>query len=110
MNLNNLLHREILPVLNRCAECFKSRDKHLKADHKFSRDESLPCWHGWHAALRGLGSNLYAVGVPDNVIQDILRHANVSMTNTYYIKTASDQLANAMEKLEKALPDSLSVN
>jgi integrase len=110
MNLNNLLHREILPTLNRCADCFKSREKHLKADHKFSRDESIPRWQGWHAARRGLGSNLYALGVPDKVIQDILRHANVSTTNTYYIKTASEQVTNAMEKLEKALPDSLSVN
>ena len=110
MNLNNLLHREILPALDRCGQCFKSRQSHIKADHKFSRDESIPRWHGWHAARRGLGSNLYSLGVPEKVIQDILRHANVSTTNTYYIKTASEQVTNAMEKLEKALPYSLSVN
>ncbi len=110
MNLNNLLHREILPALDRCEQCKKSIGKHNKADHDFIRDESIPRWHGWHAARRGLGSNLYALGVPDKVIQDILRHANVSTTNTYYIKTASEQVTNAMEKLEKALPDPLSVN
>ena len=32
--------------------------------HDFKRDSSLPEWHGWHAARRGLGSNLYRLGVP----------------------------------------------
>ena len=46
-------------------------------------------WGGWHAARRGLGSNLYRLGcVSEKVIQRILRHANVSTTATYYIKTA----------------------
>jgi len=42
MNLNNLLHREILPALNRCKHCLKAREKHAKADHGFVRDESIP--------------------------------------------------------------------
>ena len=46
----------------------------------------------------------------EKVIQEILRHANVSTTNTYYIKTVPKQVADAMAKLEEALPDSLSVN
>jgi integrase len=96
--------------LNRCKHCLKTREKHAKAEHGFVPDESIPRWHGWHAARRGLGSNLYALGVADKVIQDVLRHANVRTTNTYYIKTAAQQVTNAMEKLEKSLPDSLSVN
>jgi hypothetical protein len=44
------------------------------------------------------------------VIQEILRHANVSTTNTHYIKTVPKQVADAMAKLEEALPDSLPVN
>jgi len=32
------------------------------------------------------------------VIQDILRHANVSTTNTYYIKTAPAQVTDARWK------------
>lgn len=40
------------------------------------------------------------LGVPDMVIQRILRHANVSTTATYYIKTAADDVRNAMAKLE----------
>jgi len=50
--------------------------------HDFKRDSSLPEWHGWHAGRRGLGSNLYRLGVPELVIQRILRHANVSTTAT----------------------------
>ena len=63
-----------------------------------------PEWHGWHAARRGLGSNLYRLGVPDKVIQAILRHANVSTTSTYYIKTAADDVRRAMFKLENNIP------
>jgi hypothetical protein len=38
--------------------------------------------------------------VPEIVIQRILRHANVSTTATYYIKTAAGDVLAAMEKLE----------
>ncbi len=70
-------------------------------DHEFERDKMLPEWHGWHAARRGLGTNLYRLGVPEKTIQAILRHANVSTTNTYYIKSAADDTRVAMAKLEK---------
>jgi hypothetical protein len=57
--------------------------------------------HGWHAARRALlGTNLYRLGVPEKTIQAILRHANVSTTNTYYIKSAADDPRAAMAKLE----------
>jgi len=59
----------------------------------------------WHAARRGLGSNLYRLGVPDMVIQRILRHANVSTTATYYIKTAAADVRSAMTKLENSIPE-----
>lgn len=46
-------------------------------------------------------------------MQDILRHANVSTTNTSYIttntsyiKTVPQQVTDAMAKLEQAPPDS----
>jgi hypothetical protein len=38
------------------------------------------------------------------VIQRILRHANVSTTATYHIKTAADDVKHAMEKLENNIP------
>jgi integrase len=104
LNMNNLLKRAILPSLNRCAVCLKSERDHAKASHAYKRDARLPGWHGWHAARRGLGSNLYRLGVPDMVIQRILRHGNVSTTATYYIKTAADDVRSAMAKLESNIP------
>lgn len=109
-DLNNVLNREILPALKRCEKCRKNESEHDEADHVFKLDDSLPKWHGWHAARRGLGSNLYALGVPEKVIQSILRHANVSTTVTYYVKTSDQQNVQAMGRLEDALPESLSVN
>jgi len=110
MDLGNLLNRAILPALNRCAVCGKTKEecrkplgpgKYIAPDHAFERDKILPEWHGWHAARRGLGTNLYRLGVPEKTIQAILRHANVSTTNTYYIKSAADDTRAAMAKLER---------
>jgi integrase len=100
MNMNNVLQRLILPALNRCEVCRKAEADHAKAGHDYKRDASIPEWYGWHAARRGLGSNLYRLGVSDMVIQRILRHANVSTTATYYIKTAAGDVRDAMAKLE----------
>jgi integrase len=110
MDLGNLLNRAILPALNRCAVCGNPKEecqkplgkgKDIAPDHRFERDRILPEWHGWHAARRGLGTNLYRLGVPEKTIQAILRHANVSTTNTYYIKSAADDTRAAMAKLER---------
>jgi integrase-like protein len=107
-DLGNVLNRAILPALNRCAICGRQKDEcgkpkkglHSTPDHSFQRDTSRPEWHGWHAGRRGLGTNLYRLGVPEETIQAILRHANVSTTNTYYIKSAADDTRVAMAKLE----------
>jgi len=105
LNMNNLRMRVILPSLNRCVVCQKSVDDHTKANHNYERDMRIPEWHGWHAGRRGLGSSLYRLGVPEKVIQAILRHANVSTTATYYIKTAADDVRSAMAKLESSIPN-----
>lgn len=102
--LNSVVNRVILPALNRCEVCGWAESDHRKAYHAYKRDSRIPEWHGWHAARRGLGSNLYRLGVPDMVIQRILRHANVSTTATYYIKTAADDVKHAMEMLENHIP------
>jgi integrase len=60
-------------------------------------------WKGWHGFRRGLGTNLYRLGVPPKVIQEILRHANVSTTETHYIVVDRSETKNAMKKLEKAV-------
>ena len=101
--LGSLVNRAILPALNRCERCGKAESDHEKADHRYRRDERIPEWHGWHAARRGLGSNLYRLGVHELVIQRILRHANVSTTASYYIKSAADDVRNAMTKLENQI-------
>lgn len=66
--MNNVLGRQILPALKRCEVCGKAEGEHKEADHDFELDEQFPNWHVWHAARRGLGSNLYALGVPEKVI------------------------------------------
>jgi integrase len=60
-------------------------------------------WHGWHAFRRGLATNLHRLGVPDKVIQRILRHANVAVTQGCYIKTADADAAAAMQQFERSL-------
>jgi integrase len=104
--LTSVVNRVILPALNRCDRCGKAELNHRRTDHEYKRDGRIPEWHGWHAARRGLGSNLYRLGVPDMVIQRILRHANVSTTASYYIKTAADDVRSAMAKLEREIADS----
>jgi integrase len=101
-SMHNLERRAILPALNRCKQCMKAEDDHEKADHCYMRDMRLPEWHGWHACRRGLGSKLYRLGVPDVVIQRILRHANVATTTAYYIKTMGNDVRDAMAKLAQA--------
>lgn len=103
LSLGSMVNRVILPSLNRCETCGKKESDHQKAAHVYKRDACIPEWQGWHAARRGLGSNLYRLGVPDMVIQRILRHANVSTTATYYIKTAAGDVRNAMAMLEDHL-------
>jgi site-specific recombinase XerD len=43
-------------------------------------------WVGWHGFRRGLASNLNRLGVDDSVIQAILRHSTVSITQACYSK------------------------
>ncbi|HMK23583.1 MAG TPA: tyrosine-type recombinase/integrase [Terriglobales bacterium] len=104
LNMNNLRNRVILPALNRCVHCGRNEGvDHVKQDHdhKYERDPSRPEWHGFHAARRGLASNLYRLGVPDKTIQAILRHENVSTTLACYVKTASPDVMDGMQKLEE---------
>ncbi len=58
-------------------------------------------WYGWHAFRRGLATNLHRLRVSDKVIQQILRHANVTTTINIYVKMVSQDAEDAMKKLEK---------
>jgi integrase len=103
LSLHNILNDYIVPVVNRCQECGKGKTKHDGAGHKFTRDASLPEWHGWHAFRRGLATNLHDLGVDDKTIQRILRHSDVSITQKAYIKTIPRQVTDAMAQLEEAI-------
>jgi hypothetical protein len=56
--------------------------------------------YGWHAFRRGLATNLNRLGIPDKVIQQILRHANVTTTMNIYVKMGSEDATVAMKTLE----------
>ncbi len=60
-------------------------------------------WHGWHAFRRGLATNLRAMGIPDDVIQRILRHADISTSQKHYAKTLPPSVRKAMKKLDSKL-------
>ena len=54
------------------------------------------------AFRRGLATNLHRFGVADKVIQAVLRHSNVAVTQACYIKTAGADAIEAMRSLEDA--------
>jgi integrase len=60
-------------------------------------------WFGWHAFRRGLGTRLNEARVDDKDIQSILRHADVSTTQAYYILPNHDRAQAGMKKLGKTL-------
>lgn len=65
----------------------------------------MPEWHGWHAFRRGLATNLHDFEVNDITIQRILRNGDVSVTQSYYIKTLPLQAVEAMSKLDLMFTD-----
>jgi integrase len=74
----------------------------LRRDIKPALTKAGLQWRGWHGFRRGLASNLYRLGVPDMVIQRILRHANVATTQAHYVKTSDPDARAAMKKMERA--------
>jgi integrase len=60
-------------------------------------------WFGWHAFRRGLGTRLNDLGVDGKTIQMILRHADISTTQAYYILPDKTRAKVGMAKLSKVL-------
>jgi integrase len=81
LRMDNLAMREIIPNL---------RAKQL-------------AWHGWHSFRRGLATNLRELGVPDDVIQRVLRHADIGTTQQHYAKTLPPTVRKAMAKYDSSL-------
>jgi len=109
-SMHNLQSRFMLPALNRCIHCGLSEGiPHLKAKDcpGYERDQSIPEWKGFHAARRGLGSNLYRLGVHDKVIQKILRHSNLSTTMGFYVKSTASDVTEAMQQFEQNIAEKL---
>jgi integrase len=68
------------------------------------KQAGLP-WYGLHAFRRGLATNLHELGVADIVIQTILRHSDVGVTQKAYIKSdaADSRSMAAMNLLESVV-------
>jgi integrase len=96
MSLANLAKRVIVPAIEKCKVCRKSKDEHKPEGHLFELDKTV-CWHGWHAFRRGLATNLHTIGVPDKEISGILRHSNVAITQNIYEKHVAKSQANALD-------------
>jgi integrase len=56
-------------------------------------------WFGWHAFRRGLGTRLNEMGMDDKEIQAILRHADISTTQAYYILPNLERAKAGLKKL-----------
>lgn len=109
MNLDNLAKRVIIPAIEKCIVCRKSKSDHKPEGHMFQLDKSL-CWHGWHAFRRGLATNLHALRVDDKTIQAILRHSNIGLTMNVYVKSVAESGVNAMDLLGAELRKNLTCN
>jgi integrase len=108
VNLNNLTKRVVLPALNRCRRCGGISGKsHLRQTHAYERDTRIPAWHGWHAARRGVATNLNHLGITDKVIQWILRHSNVNVTLQHYVKAMDEDVVSAMAKFEQNIAEKI---
>jgi integrase len=97
MNLDNLARRVIQPAIEKCGLCKLPKDEHKTDGHLFEQNKALPKWHGWHAFRRGLATNLHALGTADKEIQAILRHSNISVTQSCYIKALTESQVSAMK-------------
>jgi integrase len=62
-------------------------------------------WLGWQAFRRGLATNLHTMGVDDLIIQKILRHSNVAVTQSCYIKTQAETVTMAMDQFGRLCSD-----
>lgn len=91
-------------------------DKPLDFDNLVNRvikptlEKANIAWHGWHAFRRGLGTNLYTLGATDKTVQAALRHANISTTMAYYVKPLPEDSLRAMQALEQAISQELTVH
>ncbi len=109
MNLANLAKRVITPRIEKCVKCRKPKSEHKTDGHLFEMDKTLR-WHGWHAFRRGLATTLHQLGTPDKEIQGILRHSNVAITQSSYIKCLAESQVDALDLVAAAMGSDESCN
>jgi integrase len=56
---------------------------------------------GWHAFRRGVATELHRDGVQDIVIQRVMRHSNVTVTQESYIQSVPEVVSDALDRLAK---------
>ena len=104
-----LARRVIQPAIEKWGICKLSKYEHKTDGHLFEQDKNLPAWRGWHAFRRGLATNLHALGIADKEIQAILRHSNIAVTQSCYIKALTESQVSAMDLLGEEF-ESSSIN
>lgn len=110
MNLDNLAKRVIQPAIEKCGICKLTKEEHKPEGHLFEQDKNLPVWRGWRAFRRGLATNLHALGIPDREIQAILRHSNIAVTQSCYIKALTESQVAAMDLVSEEFESNTRVN
>jgi integrase len=106
MILDNLSKRVVMPELKRCAVCSKKAADHMKAEHPFELDTTLPTWHGWYSLRRGVATTLAGL-TKDNGLasKGLLRHTNLATTTRHYLKDVPENTLSAMQLLETLFND-----
>jgi integrase len=57
--LDNMAKRVIVPAVEKCSVCRKSKAEHGEdTGHDFNLDESLPRWNGWYSLRRFVGTEV----------------------------------------------------
>jgi integrase len=97
MQPSNIL-RVVLPLLeNKNLE----NKKNTEARNSGKEQKLVLVWKGWHGFRRGVATELHRHNVSDLVIQKVMRHANVAVTQDCYIKTVPEVVVDAMGVLAK---------
>ena len=102
VSLASVVHRIILPALNRGRHC-SGAEIGKEEDTRIFEGRASACVAWMACSTAWIGSNLNRLGVTPQVIQAILRHSDVSTTVTYYVKMQAQDVQKAMEALEASL-------
>jgi integrase len=100
VKLFELFHRKagaILMLLFAESDCVLHSQCHkpFSAPRLLNLSES----NGWHAFRRGLGTRLNEMRVNDKEIQNILRHADISTSQAFYILPNLERAKAGLKKL-----------